>query len=363
MALKKRRKTKRPAKTQIVQAPLAQLPRLPKGYGKLLADLRTRIASARVKAALAVNREMVLLYWDLGRQILLRQEREGWGSKVIDRLAVDLRRAFPGMSGLSSRNLQYMRAFAEAFPEEPIVQQVVAQLPWGHIVRIMDSVKEPDDREWYVKATIEHGWSRNVLVHQIEGGLHRRQGKAISNFHRTLPARQSELAQQVLKDPYNFEFLGLTEKVRERDLEKNLIRHVREFLLELGVGFAFVGSQFPLEVEGEDFYLDLLFYHLRLRCYVVIDLKMGDFQPEHAGKMNFYLSAVDDQLRQAGDRPTIGLVLCKTRKKLLVEYALRGSRRPVGVAAYHLTTSLPRELQKSLPTARALVNGLTGRKN
>jgi predicted nuclease of restriction endonuclease-like (RecB) superfamily len=327
---------------------------LPAGYAELLDDLKRRIRTAQLRAAVAVNNALVLLYWQIGREILTRQTREGWGAKVIDRLAADLRRAFPEMSGLSPRNLKYMRAFAEAFPDEPIVQQLVAQIPWGHVVRLLDHVKHPAEREWYVRQTIQYGWSRNVLLHQIESGLYQRQGHALTNFDRTLPPPQSDLAQQVLKDPYTFDFLTLGPDARERDLERGLLQHVRDFMLELGIGFAFVGNQVHLEVGGDDFYLDLLFYHLRLRCFVVIEIKMGEFQPEYAGKMNFYLSAVDDLMRHQSDAPSIGIILCKERNRLVVEYALRDIAKPVGVATYRLMATLPAELEGSLPTVEQL---------
>ncbi len=326
----------------------------PEGYDDLLRDLKQRIRQAQVGAALAVNRELVLLYWQTGRVILARQLEQGWGSRVIDRLSADLRHAFPEMSGFSPRNLNYMRALAEAYPDEPFVQQVVAQIPWGHNVRILDHARNSIEREWYIRQTIQHGWSRNVLVHQMESGLYYRQGKALTNFDRTLPAPQSELAQQILKDPYNFDFLTLGSDAHERELEHGLLEHVRAFLLELGVGFAFVGSQYALEVGGEQFRLDLLFYHLRLRCFVVIDLKMSAFQPEYAGKMNFYLSAVDDLLRHPDDQPSIGIILCKTRNRVIVEYALRDTVKPIGIAEYQLTALLPENLKGSLPTVEDL---------
>lgn len=329
-------------------------------YAELLTELKAQIRSARARAALSVNRELILLYWRIGRQILESQRQEGWGSKVIDRLSRDLRIAFPEMKGFSPRNLKYMRALAEAYSEEQFVQQAVAQIPWGHNVRILDYVRDPAEREFYIRKTIEHGWSRNVLVHQIESDLYHRQGKAIANSDRTLPAPQSELALQILKDPYNFDFLSLSEDVQERELEKSLIHHLREFLLELGVGFAFVGNQYHLEVGGEDFYIDLLFYHLRLRCYVVIELKICEFQPEFAGKMNFYLSAVDDLLRHPDDRPSIGLILCKTRNRIIVEYALRDTQKPMGIAAYQITASLPEHFKGSLPTVEELEVELKG---
>jgi predicted nuclease of restriction endonuclease-like (RecB) superfamily len=266
------------------------------GYDEFLLDLKSRIQSAQIKAAVSINRELITLYWNIGREILHRQTAQGWGAKVIDRLAGDLRAAFPDMKGFSPRNIKYMRAFADAYAEEQFVQQVVAQIPWGHNVRILDQVKDSAEREWYIRETVQNGWSRNVLVLQIESGLYRRKGKAVTNFDRTLPAPQSDLAQQLLKDPYNFDFLTLDTEARERDLERGLLTHIRQFLLELGVGFAFVGSQYHLEVGGDDFYIDLLFYHLRLRCFVVIDLKMRKFMPADAGQMNFYLSAVDHRV-------------------------------------------------------------------
>jgi predicted nuclease of restriction endonuclease-like (RecB) superfamily len=278
---------------------------LPDGYPALLTDLKRRIRESQLRASLSVNRELVLLYWQIGREILVRQTRERWGAKVIDRLAADLKQAFPEMKGFSPRNLKYMRAFAEAWPDLAIVQQVVAQIPWGHQVRLLEQVKDPGERDWYVRATIQHGWSRDALVHQIATGLCRRSGKAVTNFETTLPPLQSDLAQQITKDPYTFDFLSLGEEAQERDLERGLLGQLRRFLLELGVGFAFVGSQYRLVVGQSEFFLDLLFYHLRLRCYVVVDLKTRSFQPESAGKMNFYLAAVDDQLRHRDDQPSL----------------------------------------------------------
>jgi len=333
---------------------------LPAGYAAILADLKDQIKSARLKAGLAVNRELVLLYWRIGRQILEQQRLEGWGSKVIDRLSLDLRREFPEMKGLSSRNLKYMRAFYEAYPDETIVQQLAAQIPWFHNCVLLDKIKRPEERVWYIRQNISQGWSRNVLVHQIESGLYERQGRALVNFERTLPAPQSELARQILKDPYNFDFLTLGKEARERDLEAALLSHLREFLLELGVGFAFVGSQYHLDVGDQDFYIDLLFYHLNLRCYVVIELKVTEFQPEFAGKMNFYLSAVDDLLRHAEDGPSIGIVLCKEKNRVIVEYALKGINKPMGVADYQLSTALPENLKGSLPSIEELEAELEG---
>lgn len=328
--------------------------RIPEGYGALLATLKERIRDARLRSSLAVNRELILLYWSIGRDILARQRDEGWGAKTIDRLAADLRRDFPEMTGLSARNLKYMRAFAEAYPDSEFVQQVVALLPWGHNIRLVETIKDPIERNWYARQAIEHGWSRNVLIHQIESELFHRQGKALTNFHRTLPAPQSELAQEIMKDPYYFDFLALGPEMLERDLERGLLENLRSLILELGKGFAFVGSQYHLEVGGQDYYLDLLFYHLRLRCFVVIDLKIEEFKPEFAGKMNFYLSAIDRQLRHERDAPTIGIILCKERNEVIVEYALRDTAKPMGVAEYVLSEALPAQLQNDLPTAEEL---------
>ncbi|PIG97171.1 PDDEXK nuclease domain-containing protein [Deinococcus sp. UR1] len=327
---------------------------LPDDYAALLGDLKGRIRSAQTRAALAVNRELVLLYWHIGQSILTRQAQEGWGAKVIDQLARDLKAEFPDLKGFSPRNLKYMRAFAAAWPDPEFVQQLAAQLPWFHNVALLDKLKDPAQREWYARAAIQHGWSRNVLIHQMDTRLIDRQGQATTNFDRALPAPASELAQQLLKDPYTFDFLSLHDEALERDLERGLLAHLRDFMLELGVGFAFVGSQYHLEVGGEDFYLDLLFYHLKLRCYVVIDLKIGEFKPEYVGKMNFYLSAADDLLRHEQDAPTIGLLLCRTKNKVIAEYALRDMDKPLGVSTYQLAESLPDGLIGQLPSIEKL---------
>ncbi|HEX8728201.1 MAG TPA: PDDEXK nuclease domain-containing protein, partial [Ktedonobacterales bacterium] len=287
-------------------------------------------------------------------EILQRQQQEGWGAKVIDRLAHDLRAAFPEVKGFSPRNLKYMRKLAAAYPDESIVQASLAQLTWYHNITLLDKVKDAGERAWYMRAALQYGWSRDVLAHQIDTGLYQRQGQAVTNFDRTLPAPQSDLARQLLKDPYNFDFLTLSAEAHERDLERGLLSHLRDFLLELGVGFAFLGSQYHLEVSNKDFFIDLLFYHVRLRCYVAVDLKIGEFEPEYAGKMNFYLAAVDAQLRHSDDQPSIGLILCRTHDRLIAEYALRDMQAPLGVATYHLTDTLPQELKDSLPTISEL---------
>lgn len=327
---------------------------LPGDYAALLNDLKTGIHSAQTQAALSVNRELVLLYWQIGQVIRQKQQAEGWGAKVIGQLSHDLKAEFPEMKGFSPRNLGYMRKFAETWTDEAFVQQVAAKLPWFHNCVLLDKLKDPVQREWYARATIQHGWSRNVLIHQIESRLIERQGRASTNFGRALPATQSELAQQILKDPYNLDFLTLHDQALERDLEKGLLSHLRDFMLELGVGFAFVGSQYHLEVGGEDYYLDLLFYHLKLRCYVIVELKIGEFKPEYVGKMNFYLNVADDLLRHEADAPSIGLLLCRTQNKVIAEYALRGVEKPLGVSTYELAESLPAELTGSLPSVEEL---------
>ncbi len=331
---------------------------LPPDYVTWLTELKIRIHNAQQRATLAVNRELVLLYWQIGRDILDRQGREGWGTKVIERLAQDLRNAFPDMKGFSPRNLKYMRAFAEAWPDEAIVQGALAQLPWYHHLALLDKLTDEKERCWYAEKAIEHGWSRNVLVIQIERRMYKRSGKAITNFTVQLPAFLSDLARESLKDPYRLDFLGLGEDAQERAIEEAIVHHITRFLLELGAGFAFVGRQVHIEVGGDDFFMDLLFYHLKLRCYVVIELKAGPFKPEHAGKLSFYLSAVDEEMKAEHDNPTIGLLLCKSKNKVVAEYALRDSNKPIGVAEYQLIEALPAELQTSLPSIEAIEQAL-----
>jgi len=370
---------------------------LPAGYADLLADLKQRIRTAQVKAALSANRELIRLYWDIGKSIVERQKAEGWGRSVVERLAADLQREFPGMGGFSAANIWRMRAFYLAWTDEleiprkptgelkpqklartareskrailaqPVremdginLPQAAAEIPWGHNVIIIEKVKSPIQRLWYARQSLQHGWSRAVLVHQIESGLYGRQGKAVTNFDATLPPPQSDLAHQALKDPYVFDFLTIDADARERELHRALLDHIRDFLLELGAGFAFVGSQYHLEVGGEDYYIDLLFYHLRLRSYVAVELKTVKFQPEFAGKMNFYLSALDDLHRHPDDQPSIGIILCKTRERLTAEYALRDVRKPIGISRYQFTRILPKRLQSTLPTIEEIEEELSG---
>jgi predicted nuclease of restriction endonuclease-like (RecB) superfamily len=333
---------------------------LPADYATWLAELKTRIHSAQQRASLAVNRELVLLYWQIGQDILARQDREGWGTKVIERLAQDLRGAFPAMKGFSRANLMYMRAFAQAWPEEAIVQQLVGQLPWGHNLVLLTKLKTNQQRLSYAQRAAEHGWSRNMLAIHIERKLIEREGKAVTNFEMQLPKPQSDLALESLKDPYLFDFLGVGNEAGERALEDAIVQHITKFLLELGAGFAFVGKQVHIEVGGDDFFIDLLFYHLKLRCYVVVELKAGAFKPEHAGQLSFYLSAVDAQMKASQDAPTIGLLLCKSKNKVVAEYALRDSSKPIGVAEYQLIEALPADLQSGLPSIEAIEQALAG---
>lgn len=325
---------------------------LPEGYESLLAELKTQVQQARVRASLQVNSELINLYWLIGKRIIERQETAQWGDKLLERLANDLRQSFPDMKGFSKTNLKYMRMFAETYSS--IGQRVVDQLPWGQNVTLMTKVKDPEIREYYAKACFEYGWSRPILEMQIESKFHQRQGQAITNFANTLPPPQSDLAVQILKDPYSFDFLSLGKEALEREVERGLLEHLKNFMLELGVGFAFLGNQYHLEVGGQDFYIDLLFYHVKLHCYVVIELKARDFQPEDAGQMSFYLSAVDGLLRQKEDNPTIGLLLCKGKNKVVAEYALKGINQPLGVSEYQLVEALPKNLEDELPTIEKL---------
>ena len=337
---------------------------LPADYASWLTSLKQRIQGARQRALLSANSEQIRLYHDLGRDILERQSREKWGAKVIEHLSADLRAAFPDMQGLSVRNLKYMKFFAEHCPDRQFGQQSAAQLspspqtsqlpadqlPWFHIVTLLTKLSDPALRYWYAREALQQSWPRDTLTIQIKNQLHLRQGAAITNFEHRLAPPQAGLATQILKDPYHFDFLGLGDEAHERDIENALIRHITRFLLELGAGFAFVGRQFRLEVAGDEFFIDLLFYHTRLKCYIVVELKAVAFKPEHAGQLNFYLSAVDAQIKAPDDKPTIGLLLCRTQNRLVAEYALSGIAKPIGVAEYQLLRALPTPLDTSLPS-------------
>lgn len=318
-------------------------------YLDIVETIKLEIKSAQYKAAVSVNRELIMLYYNIGKII---NEHKTWGNKFIENLAADIRISFPGTKGYSIRNLKYMAKFAAEYPDEQFVQTVSAQIPWSHNCAILDKVKEFSKREWYIRKTCENGWSHSVLIHQIESGLYERQATAekISNFESRLAAPQSELAVQTMKDPYVFDFIPFKEDMVERDIEETLVKDVTKLLLELGTGFAFLGNQYRLNVGGDDFYIDLLFYNLNLRCYVVIELKTGEFKPEFAGQLNFYLSAVDGILKRDEDNPSIGLLLCKSKNNLVAEYALKDMSKPMGVSEYTITKSLPKELEKQLPS-------------
>jgi predicted nuclease of restriction endonuclease-like (RecB) superfamily len=331
-------------------------------YQHWLNTLKQNFQKSQVKAAVRVNTALLEFYWQLGGEIVKKQKNSTWGSGFLAQLSEDLMAEFPDIKGFSLNNLQYIKRWFLFYIKDDdnvgttcptIGQQPIAQLlqiPWGHNLKIISKCSSQTEALFYVASTTKHGWSRSILVHQIESGLWQREGKAINNFEKTLPAVQSDLAQQTLKDPYLFDFLSLTKDYNERELEQGLVKHITQFLLELGSGFAYVGKQVALQVGERDFYLDLLFYHTRLHCYVVIELKTIDFEPEHAGKLNFYITAVDEQLKNEGDASTIGILLCKGKDKLVAEYALRDINKPIGVSEYQLTQALPDELKSSLPS-------------
>ena len=340
-------------------------------YSSLLSDIKARIRQAQIKATLSANAEMITMYWDIGRMIHKRQKEEGWGAGVIPRLAKDIQNELSEIKGFSERNIKFMvQLYKEydadvAIGKQPVsqlenVKQVVSQLPWGHNILLMQRIKDMDVRIWYMEQTVQNGWSRDTLALMIKSGVYERQGKSISNFRFTLPAPQSDLARRFLKDPYIFDFFTLTEPFNERELETELVKHLEKFLIELGAGFAFVGRQYRMEISNKDYYIDLLFYHLKLRCYIVIELKKGDFKPEYAGKMNFYCSAVDDLIKDPNDQPTIGLILCQTKDRILAEYALRDVHKPIGVSEYELTRALPENLKSSLPSIEEIEAELGG---
>lgn len=322
-------------------------------YLNIVETIKQEIRTAQYHASVSVNRELLMLYHSIGEII---NEHKTWGSKFIENLSADIRLSFPEASGYSVRNLKYMAKFAATYPGAGFVQQPVAQIPWGHNIVLLDKLSQNEERFWYAQKTAENGWSRNVLIHQIEGGLYQRQALAakVSNFEARLPAPQSELALQTMKDPYIFDFIPLRENMVERDIEQALVKDVTKLLLKLGTGFAFLGNQYHLNVGGDDFYIDLLFYNLNLRCYVVIELKTGEFKPEYAGQLNFYLSAVDGLLKHEQDNPSIGLLLCKSKNDLVAEYSLKDMSKPIGVSAYQITRSLPEELSTQLPSVEDL---------
>lgn len=336
---------------------------MPAWYPELLASVSRQIHGGRSRAISAANREMLLAYWNIGKELSGRESAEGWGSKVVTRLSADVRAAFPEAKGFSPRNLRYMKSFAQAWPDFPMLQQPVATLPWGHNVVLLDKLDREEHRLWYAERALAEGWSRSVLALQIDSNAHDRSGKAITNFRDTLPPPGSDLAVQSFKDPYVFDFVAMTGKRDERDLEHQLVVHVEKFLLELGRGFAFVGRQVRLTVEGDEFYADLLFYNFKLRCFVVIELKATAFKPEYLGQINLYMSAVDDLLGHPDDQPTIGLLLCRTKNNVVAEYALRGFSKPIGVAEWEaeIVASLPEEFASTLPSITLLESELRQR--
>ena len=327
--------------------------RLDHNYKEFLTNVKNRLKAAQIRAALAANSELIQFYWQLGSDIISYQDQYKWGEHFLDQFSHDMRQSFPGMQGFSVWNLQRMRQFAKICPDLSIATQAVSQLPWGHITRLIQMVKSAEARQWYAQEAIKNGWSRSIFEIQIESELYERQGihsKKISNFNEHLSPTQSELANAILKDPYNFDFLTIQGKAHERTIEDALVTHVRDFLLELGQGFAFVGSQVPLTFDDQEFFIDLLFYHLNLRSFVVVELKATKFKPEHTGKLGFYLAAVDDQMKKEIDNPTIGILLCKSKHKVVAEYALRNIKAPIGVSEYTLSKALPKELKTSLPS-------------
>ncbi len=329
---------------------------VPLSYAALLSALKERIRSERLRVVLASNAALVSLYWDIGMSILKKQRAEGWGAKVIDRLSADLVKEFPDMTGFSPRNLKYMRSFAAAWPDRVFVQRVIAQIPWRSNIALLDKLENPEERLWYAQNIIKHGWSQPVLCIQIETRAHERAGKAVNNFPTAMPPADSDMARQIFKDPYLFDFLGTADARREKEVEQSLIDHIQKFLLELGQGFSFVGRQVHLELGDSDFYIDLLFYHLKLRCYVVIELKAGKLEPGHVSQLNMYMNVVDDVLRHSDDKPTIGLLLVKQKNKMMAEYALRGYVKPISIAQWktQITRSLPEALKSSLPTIKEI---------
>ena len=335
---------------------------LDKSYIKTLENLKITIRNAQLKAALAVNAELIILYWNIGKIILDKQQELGWGTKVVDNLSRDLQQSFPDLKGLSVRNLKYMRKFAEIYSDFSIVQQLVAQIPWGHNIFLMDKVGAQEERLWYANKILENGWSRNTLMLQIESKLYDRQtnDNKVNNFSLILPKPQSDLANELIKDPYNFDFLTISEQANEKDIEKGLVKNLKLFLLELGKGFAFIGEQYHLEIANKDYYLDLLFYNTKLHSYVVFELKIGEFLPEYAGKMNFYLNVVDEKLKSEVDNSSIGIILCKSKNKLIAEYSLRDMTKPIGVAEYTVTQTIPDSIKSNLPTIEELETSICG---
>lgn len=330
---------------------MSKLPIITNDYVTFIKEIKRHIQASQIKAAIAVNQELLRLYWFLGERIVTKQKESAWGDGFLAQMSRDLQAEFPEMKGFSKRNLEFIRQWYLFWSESPtIVQQLVSQIPWGHNITIINKIKNLDQALFYAQKTIQNNWSRSVLIHQIEAGLFNREGKSISNFKATLPDPQSDLALQTLKDPYSFDFLMLRERHDEKELESALVEHITRFLLELGSGFSYLGRQYRLEVAGDEFFVDLLFYHLRLRSYVVIELKTSKFKPEFVGKLNFYISVVDTNLKTEHDQPTIGILICKSKNDTVVEYALQDLKKPIGVSEYAIANSIPEEFKSSLPS-------------
>ncbi len=326
-------------------------------YLDLLKDIKHWLKTAQLKTAAAINRELLALYWEVGRRILKLQASSKWGDKVLNALEKDLRSSFPDIKGFSKTNLKYMRLFAQTYPDFQIGQTVSDQLTWSHHIALLQYTQSENERNWYTQQIIENGWSFRTLQDQLKADLFARQGQhanKTNNFHISLPMPQSRLALETLKDPYKLDFLTIGEDVYEREIEQGLVSHMTKFLLEMGQGFAFVGNQYRLKVGNAEYSIDLLFYHLKLRCYIICELKAGEFKAEHAGKLNFYLSAADDLLRTSQDNPSIGLILCEKKDKLVAEYALKDINKPIGISEYTLLRQLPEKLQPDLPTIEAI---------
>lgn len=319
-------------------------------YNSFLVDIKTQIKLSQQKAFNAVNQEMISLYFNIGKMIDTWQKELGWGAKVIDKLSLDILNEFPTMSGFSTRNLKLMVQFYKEYSNDEFVQPIVAQIPWTHNIILIQKIKDKNIRFWYMEQTLQNGWSKDILSLMIKSEVHNRTGNLVSNFSQILPPLESDLVQQSFKDPYRFDFLTITEPFRERELENNLIKHMEKFLIELGSGFAFVGRQYKLEIGDDEFYIDLLFYHLKLRCFIVVELKKGKFKPEYSGQVNFYCSAIDGILAHKDDKPTIGLILCQEKNEIVAEYSLRNMTQPIGISEYQLTEVLPKEFESSLPT-------------
>jgi predicted nuclease of restriction endonuclease-like (RecB) superfamily len=328
----------------------------PLKYKDFIKQLKQKIQTSQIKASIRVNEELLKLYWDMAQMIIAKQKEASWGDGIIEKISRDLKEEFPNIKGFSVTNIKYMRKWYLFWSDikSPQVVDEIFRIPWGHNREIITKLKNRDEAIFYAKNTLQYGWSRAVLVHQVESGLYQREGKAITNFDSKLPPPQSDLAKAVLKDPYNFDFLTLSKRYNERELEDALVEHITHFLLELGSGFAFVGRQYRLVVGGDEFFIDLLFYHIRLRCYVVVELKTVKFKPEFAGQLNFYVSAIDGELKEKGDNPTIGILICKSKNSTVVEYALKNIDSPIGVSEYELVDKLPKEFKSTLPSIEEL---------